>query len=153
MLIDTMLDLGGLEYDAVDRRLTLQPVLPGSWPQTGISRSFPCGQVTYRLERPIGGNVHRLRVEAELEIPVMLQVQATCPGLTELGPWHASPATPEPALRRRDRPPLVERSPSLRRVGMELDLGLSDDGASVPATEPATVFTMPSGGGMSRNSR
>ena len=29
MLIDTMLDLAGLEYDAVDRRMTLQPVLPG----------------------------------------------------------------------------------------------------------------------------
>ena len=28
----------------------------------------------------------------------MLQVQATCPGLTELGPWHATPATPEPAF-------------------------------------------------------
>ncbi len=98
MLINTMLDLGGLEYDAIDRRLTLQPVLPGTWPQTGISRSFPCGQVTYRLERPIGGNVHRLRVEAELDIPVMLHVRATCPGVTELGPWHASPATNEPAF-------------------------------------------------------
>ena len=98
MLINTMLDLGGLEYDAVDRRLTLQPVLPGTWPQTGISRSFPCGQVTYRLERPIGGKVHRLRLEAELDIPVMLHVRATCPGVTELGPWHASPSTNEPAF-------------------------------------------------------
>jgi hypothetical protein len=99
MLIDTMLDLAGLEYDAVDRRLTLQPILPGPWPQTGISRSFPCGNVTYRLERPIGGNVHRLRVEAELKIPVMLQINVTCPGLTDLGPWQAAPApTPEPSF-------------------------------------------------------
>jgi hypothetical protein len=98
MLINTMLDLGGLEYDAVDRKLTLQPVLPGSWAQTGISSSFPCGQISYRLERPIGGNVHRLRVEAELDIPVMLHVRVTCPGVTELGPWHASPSTNEPAF-------------------------------------------------------
>ena len=98
MLIDTMLDLAGLEYDVVDRRMTLQPILPGQWPQTGISRTFPCGDVTYRLERPIGGNVHRLRVEADLNVPVILQIHATCPGLTELGPWHGTPATPAPSF-------------------------------------------------------
>ena len=46
----------------------------------------------------MGGKVHRLRVEASLEIPVMLQVEITCPGLSELGPWHATPATGEPAF-------------------------------------------------------
>jgi hypothetical protein len=98
MLIDTMLDLGGLEYDAVDRRLTLQPVLPGPWPQTGITRKFPCGTVTYRLERPLGGNVYRMRIEADLSIPVTLQIQVTCPGLTDLGPWHSTPSTPAPTF-------------------------------------------------------
>jgi hypothetical protein len=98
MLIDTMLDLAGLEYDVVDRRMILQPILPGQWPQTGISRTFPCGDVTYRLERPIGVNVHRLRVEADLNVPVILQIHATCPGLAELGPWHGTPATPAPAF-------------------------------------------------------
>ena len=44
MLIDTMLDLAGLDYDAVARRLSLQPVLPGPWPQTGIKQTFPCGE-------------------------------------------------------------------------------------------------------------
>jgi hypothetical protein len=95
-----MLDLGGLEYDAVDRRLTLQPILPAPWPQTGISRSFPCGKITFRLERPIGGNVHRLRVEADLNMPVTLQAKLTCPGMGEIGPWHATPATPEPTFER-----------------------------------------------------
>jgi hypothetical protein len=98
MLINAMLDVGGLEYDAVDRKITLQPVLPSPWPQTGISRSFPCGKVSYRLERPMGGKVHRLRLETVLDIPVMLQAQLTCPGLTVLGPWHASPPTPEPSF-------------------------------------------------------
>jgi glucoamylase len=98
MLIHAMLDVGGLEYDAVDRRITLQPILPSPWPQTGMSRTFPCGKISHRLERPIGGKVHRLRVEATLDIPVMLQVQVTCPGLTELGPWHAAPATAAPAF-------------------------------------------------------
>jgi hypothetical protein len=98
MLIESLLDLGGLEYDAVDRKLLLQPVLPGPWAQTGISREFACGHVSYRLERPLGGKVHRLRFEAELKIPVMLNIQATCPGLTELGPWNSSANGPEPAF-------------------------------------------------------
>jgi hypothetical protein len=98
MLIETLLDAGGLEYDAVERKLLLQPVLPGHWAQTGISREFPCGSVSYRLERPIGGKVHRLRFEAELKIPVMLNIQATCPGLTELGPWHSSAGGGEPSF-------------------------------------------------------
>jgi hypothetical protein len=54
--------------------------------------------LTYRLERPIGGRVYRLRVEAELKMPVMLHVEVTCPGLSEIGPWHAVPATSEPAF-------------------------------------------------------
>jgi hypothetical protein len=98
MLINAMLDVGGLDYDAVDRRIILQPILPSPWPQTGMARSLPCGKVSHRLERPLGGKVHRLRVEAVLDIPVTLQVQITCPGLSVLGPWHASPATPEPSF-------------------------------------------------------
>jgi len=98
MLIETLLDMGGLEYDAVERKLMLQPVLPGSWAQTGISREFDCGKVCYRLERPLGGKVDRLRIEAELKSPLMLNILATCPGLTDLRPWHSSPECPEPAF-------------------------------------------------------
>ncbi len=98
MLIDTILDLAGIEYDAIDHRLALRPVLPGPWPHTGIKQSFPCGDVCYRLERPIGGKVYHLNVKAQLKHPVTLAVELTCPDLIELGPWQASPPTPEPAL-------------------------------------------------------
>jgi hypothetical protein len=98
MILDTMLDLAGLEYDAVDRRLTLAPVLPGTWPQTGIKRSFPCGEVFYQLQRPIGGKVHHLQLKARLEHPVTLQVVLTCPELRELGPWQATTPSPEPTF-------------------------------------------------------
>jgi glucoamylase len=90
MMMETMLDLVGLEYDAVDRRVIIRPVLPGSWPHTGASRPFPCGEVGYRLERPLGGAVHRLTFEAKLSVPVTLDVSVTCPGLAELGPWRPS---------------------------------------------------------------
>ncbi|MDR3621632.1 MAG: glycosyl hydrolase [Paludisphaera borealis] len=96
MLIETMLDLTGLDYDAVDRRLTLKPTLPGSWPYTGLSRKLPCGDVAYRLERPIGGSVHRLTIEVQLLGAVTLDVSVTCPGLVELGPWHSTPPLPPP---------------------------------------------------------
>jgi GH15 family glucan-1,4-alpha-glucosidase len=98
MLIDTILDLAGLDYDAVAHRLRLRPVLPGSWPQTGIKQSFPCGDVSYRLERPIGGKVHHLYVKAQLRHPIALDVEMTCPDLLELGPWQATTPTTEPTL-------------------------------------------------------
>ena len=98
MLIDTILDLAGVDYDAVEHRLVLRPILPGPWPQTGMKQSFPCGDVSYRLERPIGGKVYHLNLMAQLKHPVTLAVELTCPDLMELGPWQASPQTPEPTL-------------------------------------------------------
>jgi GH15 family glucan-1,4-alpha-glucosidase len=98
MLIDTILDFAGIDYDAVERRLFLRPALPGPWPQTGIRQSFPCGEVSYQLERPIGGKVHHLHVNAQLNHPVKLDVDLTCPDLIDLGPWQASPPTAEPVL-------------------------------------------------------
>ncbi len=98
MLIDTMLDLAGLDYDAVERRLTLSPVLPGPWPQTGITQTLPCGRVSFLYQRPIGGKVHHLRLETRLQHRVALQVALTCPELKQLGPWQSSVDMPEPAF-------------------------------------------------------
>jgi glucoamylase len=98
MVIDTILDLAGLDYDAVERHLFLRPTLPGQWSQTGIKQSFPCGDVSYRFERPIGGKVHHLNLKAHLKHPVQLEVELTCPDLKDLGPWQASPLTPEPTF-------------------------------------------------------
>ena len=98
MLIDAMLDLAGLDYDAVARRLTLQPVLPGPWPQTGIKQTFACGEVSYLLQRPIGGRVHHLELKTRLDHPVNLEVNLTCPELKELGPWQSSSPMPEPTF-------------------------------------------------------
>jgi len=96
MLIEAMLDLAGLEYDAPDRALRLDPILPGAWPHVGLTGKYPCGEASYRLERPIGGTVHRLTLQARLDHPVTLEVGVTCPGLVALGPWHAHPPMPPP---------------------------------------------------------
>ena len=53
-LIDTMLDLAGLDYDAVEKRLSLRPALFGQWTQTGIKQSLECGEVWYLLVRRCG---------------------------------------------------------------------------------------------------
>ena len=101
MLIDTLLDFAGLDYQALDRVATLEPALPSAWPQTGQTQIFACGEIDYRLERPIGGTVYQLSLRAKLLHPVTLRVGVTCPGLAELGPWRANPATPPPQFQAR----------------------------------------------------
>ena len=96
MLVETMLDFAGLDYSALDRRLTLEPTLASSWPYIGLSQTFGCGEVSYRLERPIGGAVHQLTLKARLNHPVRLDATLTCPGLVEPGPWQAVPPVPPP---------------------------------------------------------
>ena len=95
-LAETMLDFAGLDYNAVDQRLSIDPALPSAWPHTGLSQTLSCGAVSYRLERPIGGTVHRLSLKANLHEAVTLQVGITCPGLSDLGPWQAPPGLPAP---------------------------------------------------------
>ncbi len=62
---------------------------------------FTCGDVAYRLERPIGGTVHHLSVKANLDHPATLVAALTCPGLTDLGPWQSAPDLPPPSFEHR----------------------------------------------------
>ena len=103
MLIDTVLDLAGLDYDVPDRKLTLRPILPGSWPQTGLRQVFSCGDVAYGLERPIGGQVYHLSLRTKLRHAITVDFELSCPELRELGPWQSSPPSPEPAFDRATR--------------------------------------------------
>jgi GH15 family glucan-1,4-alpha-glucosidase len=98
MLIDTILDLVELDYDAIDRRLSLRPILPPSWPRIGITRSLPCGRIGFRYERPVGGRAHRLLLSGRLDHAIRLDVELSCPGLGSLGPWSARPLIPPPPL-------------------------------------------------------
>jgi hypothetical protein len=98
MLIETLLDFAGMDYDAVDRRLSLRPALPSQWPQMGSKQKFGCGEISYQLEHPIGGKVHQLSVQCQLDHAIKLDVGLTCPDLVELGPWQSIPDTPEPAF-------------------------------------------------------
>ena len=65
-----------------------------------MSRWFPCGEIAYRLERPIGGSVHQLSLRANLVHSVKLEIAVTCPGLTDLGPFRASHPDNPPAFQR-----------------------------------------------------
>ena len=85
-----MLDFAGLDYDAVSRVITLDPALPIAWPHIGLTLHLPCGEVSYRLERPLGGTVYSLSLSSRLNHPVDLQIGVTCPGLAALGEWQAS---------------------------------------------------------------
>ena len=103
MLIETMLDLAGIDYDAAAERIILSPSLPPAWPQIGLASGFRCGSVSYRLERPVGGVSHRLVFEADLHRTTTLAVDLSCPGLPDLGPWQSSPAMAAPTFDRAAR--------------------------------------------------
>ena len=96
MLVEAILDLAELDYDAPDRRVRLRPVLPSNWPRIGLSSRLACGRIAFRLECPIGGRAYRLRLSGHLEHAVRLDVALTCPGLVALGPWASRPSTPPP---------------------------------------------------------
>jgi hypothetical protein len=100
MLIDTLLDFAGMDYDAVDRRLSLRPAIPSQWPQMGSKQKLRCGEVSYQLDRPIGGKIHKLSVQCQLDHPIALDIGLTCPDLLDLGPWQSLPDTPEPVFDR-----------------------------------------------------
>ncbi len=98
MLIEAMLDFAGLDYDAPDRRLTLRPALPPAWPHVGLSRTLPCGEVSFRLARAEAGATFYLLLEARLSFPVAMEVDLTCPDLAGVGAWQARPSAPPPSF-------------------------------------------------------
>ncbi len=90
MLIDTLLDLAGLDYDAPTVVLRLDPVLPLTWPHVGLTQTCPAARCRIasnaRSGRPsIASRSGPTSVGRHLDIGV------TCPGLADLGPWTASP--------------------------------------------------------------
>ncbi len=103
MLIETLLDLAGLDYDASKRLLLLEPILPKEWPKIGLTQPFLCGEVQYELLRSGGGSDHWLSVTARLDVPVTLQVALTCPTIESLGEWRSNPEAPPPKFDRLTR--------------------------------------------------
>ncbi len=99
MLSEAILDLAGMDYDVATGCLILDPVLPPSWPQIGLTHHLRCGHVGYRLERLVAtSGSYRLTVECRLIEPVHLDIGVTCPGLSGLGAWRTKPTTPPPAI-------------------------------------------------------
>ena len=96
MLVETMLDFAGSRLRRSRPPLTLDPALPGAWPHTGLrSHTLPCGEVAYRLDRPIGGTVHQLDIEGPARPP------GHAPGRRDL----PRPGPPRPLARPAEMPP------------------------------------------------
>jgi hypothetical protein len=96
-ILETLLDMAGLDFDAADETLILDPVLVPEWSQSGIEQVFLCGRVAYTWQHSAGSRPsNRLALNAVLDIPVKLQVSITCPGLDDLGAWIAPPRAPTP---------------------------------------------------------
>jgi len=97
-LVEAVLDLAGLDYDAPARRIILEPALPPAWASIGISQPLACGSVEYRLERTAGGTRYKLTLTADLRESVSLDVAITCPGLAQVRDWTATSEFPKPGL-------------------------------------------------------
>ena len=102
-LIEALLDVAGLDYDASRKVVLLEPILAPGWPHVGLSQAFRCGDVRYRLDRNDDGPVRRLALGARLEHPVTLEVDVTCPGLERIGFWQSHSDTPPPTFDRASR--------------------------------------------------
>lgn len=83
-LIECLLDLAGLEFDAVDRRFDLAPGFPPAWPSIGVTQTFACGEVEYRLDRTQDPGSMRLRLRAKLNSEASLVARIACPALESL---------------------------------------------------------------------
>ena len=65
MLIESLLDFAGLDFDAAADTFLFEPALPADWPSIGFEQPFARGKVSYRLDRD-GSNSYRLVVDADL---------------------------------------------------------------------------------------
>ncbi len=99
MLMEALLDLAGLAFDAPDRTLSLRPALPPGWARVGLDWPMACGPVSYRLTRREGTAAYTLSLETRLERPAKLLVDVTCPGLADLGTWTPDREGPPPTFR------------------------------------------------------
>ena len=97
MLLEVLLDIAGLDFDAATDTLLFEPVLVPEWSQSGIEHNYLCGRVSYTWQHTQGGRPsHRLALQANLNRPTKLDVLISCPSLDDLGAWIAPPRAPSP---------------------------------------------------------
>ncbi len=98
MLIETILDLHGMEYDASEGRLKLSPMLPANQERMGMEQRLPCGTVRYSLQRGQRGGVNSLTIRTGLRGPVRLEVELGCCELTEVDAMEWPRESPRPSF-------------------------------------------------------
>jgi hypothetical protein len=148
MLIETTLDLGGIDYRAPSRTLHVRPALPGSWPSIGLGLKIPGGDVSYRLDRPVGGTVHRLGLDAQARSTDPRRGQPDLPRPGRPRPLGGRPPLSSPFDRKGDRAAPLVRSNFPRATRPALDLGvIRHDGPS----DPESLASRTQRGGSERN--
>ncbi len=102
MLIETLLDIGGVDHIASEDLLLLRPVMPLEWPHVGLDVPLSVGQFSYRWQRSTGPS-HRLSLSASLSKSIRLQVELTCPTLEDLAGYTAPEGVAPPKFDRKTR--------------------------------------------------
>jgi hypothetical protein len=97
MVIEVLMDVAGLDFDAAENRIILEPALAASWPMIGISHELLCGDVAYTLQRKAENPPrYSLVVESDLKVQTPLDLSICCPDLPQLGAWQASTESAAP---------------------------------------------------------
>lgn len=102
MLIETLFEIGGVDYLASENLIRLRPVMPLEWPHVGQDVPILVGHLAYRWRRSSGPS-HRLSVSARLTQAVRLQVELTCPSVEDLAGYTAPDGVAPPQFDRKTR--------------------------------------------------
>ena len=126
MLADTLLDFAGLDYHALDRRVTLEPALPSPWSHVGLEPALPLRRGRLPPRPPDRRHGPPPQPEGAAESP------GHAPGRRDLSRADRTrtvavePRQPTTRLRPAHRPAhLVAAAPGRGGDRLELDLGLS----------------------------
>lgn len=111
MLIDTILDLHGLEHDASEGVIRLAPMLPPGRDAIGLEQALIAGTVRFRLTRGREGQPNVLTFESRLRGPARLEARVWWPGLADAQHVEAPEGLPRPRY-----------DPVLRRLSWDLRL-------------------------------
>ncbi|MFM7316181.1 MAG: hypothetical protein ACKO5E_04490, partial [bacterium] len=86
-VIELFTELGGLQYDALARRLTMRPCLPDSLPAFGMRSSFPFGDFRYQIQQE-SRQRFCLMLEWDSTTPVTLQADVVIGSISQARGWQ-----------------------------------------------------------------
>jgi glucoamylase len=86
--IEFMTELGGLDYDAIDKCLYLKPIMPWTIPSVGLRCNYPFGWFRYQITKEARQRFV-MTLEWETTEPIALQADVVIPEINRVQSWQA----------------------------------------------------------------